>query len=134
MPGGRPSLYDDSYVQALLDYMEAPVNEEFPTIAGFACTVKPCRDTLHEWSKAKDGEGNLKYPQFSDAYKKVKDIQEVNIVQGALSGKYNPTFSIFFMKNNLGWKDKVEQEISGPDGGPIQTQPITFEGVGPSKD
>ncbi len=133
MPAGRPSKYDKKYVNLLLDYMKNPIDETFPTLAGFACTIEPCRDTLHEWSRAKikDENGNLvlKYPEFSDAYKKIKDIQERNIVHGALTGKYNPTFSIFFAKNNLGYKDQQTQEHIGADGGPIQTQNIIFKAM-----
>jgi len=31
---------------------------------------------------------------------------------------------IFDLKNNHGWKDKTEQELTGPDGGPVQIQRI----------
>ena len=30
---------------------------------------------------------------------------------GALMGEYNPTMSIFLMKNNFGYVDKTEQEV-----------------------
>ena len=41
------------------------------------------------------------------------------------------TSMIFWLKNRKKqrWRDKVDQEISGPDGGPIQTQSITFTPV-----
>jgi len=29
---------------------------------------------------------------------------------------------IFSLKNNFGWEDKVQQEISGPEGGPVQLE------------
>jgi hypothetical protein len=56
-----------------------------------------------------------KYPKFLRAVEKAKGIQKHQLIQGAFSGEYNSTFSIFFAKNNCGMKDKVEQEISGLD-------------------
>jgi len=38
---------------------------------------------------------------------------------------------IFDLKNNHGWKDKTEQELTGLDGGPIKTE--TILGVDPSQ-
>ena len=31
---------------------------------------------------------------------------------------------IFDLKNNHGWKDKTEQELTGPDGGPVRIEKI----------
>ena len=36
-----------------------------------------------------------------------------------LKGSHNVAGCIFDLKNNFGYKDKVETEISGPGGGPI---------------
>ncbi len=53
-----------------------------------------------------------KYPKFSEALKRAKGLQEGKVVKNALTNMYNSTFSIFLLKNNFGWKDKVEQEIT----------------------
>jgi hypothetical protein len=52
-----------------------------------------------------------KYPQFSEAIKSAKALQEGKVVKNALQNEYNSTMSIFLLKNNFGWKDKTEQEI-----------------------
>lgn len=51
-----------------------------------------------------------KIEALADSKKKINNILEQIIVNGAMTNKYNPTFSIFNLKNNYGWKDKVETE------------------------
>lgn len=46
--------------------------------------------------------------EFFDTIKRAKTRIEANIEKGALLGIFNPTFSIFNMKNNFGWQDKQE--------------------------
>lgn len=46
--------------------------------------------------------------EFFDTIKKAKTKIEASIEKGALLGVFNPTFSIFNMKNNFGWQDKQE--------------------------
>lgn len=36
---------------------------------------------------------------------------------------------IFDLKNNHGWKDKTEQELSGANGGPIEVREVILRGV-----
>ncbi len=127
-PGGRPSDYDPKYCDELLEYFsvdpyfETPVERQLkngtvvtsikfipsdlPTLAGFACKIGVHRDTLNQWSKD--------HPEFSDAVQKAKEYQEKILVNNALKGLYNPAFSIFFAKNNLGWKDR--QDVTSNDG------------------
>lgn len=129
---GRPTLYKSEYTQRLLDYfdvepyyeritkivtkkgdvIEVPKDEanDFPTLAGFAVLIGVHRDTLHEWSTAENEDGELLYPDFSDAYKRAKDFQEAYIAINGLKGHVNPTFAIFIAKNVLGWTDKLESK------------------------
>jgi hypothetical protein len=138
-PVGRPSLYKDEYVEQLLKFFDvtpfslqvvkdAKGNERtevlagtFPTLARFATKIGVTRDTLYEWSTATDDEGNLKHPDFSYAYKRAKDFQEAILVEGAMAGAFQANFSIFTAKNVLGWRDKIEQELSGPGGAELKT-------------
>jgi hypothetical protein len=45
---------------------------------------------------------------LSDTRKKIINLLEQRIVSGAMQNKFNPTFCIFNLKNNYGWKDKQE--------------------------
>lgn len=131
---GRPSLYDPNYPRMLIehfdkdpyvekikkiitkrgDVIEVPFDEatDFPTLAGFAVKIGVHRDTLHEWANAKNEDGSLKHPDFSDAYKRAKDFQEQFIGINAMKGLVNPAFAIFAAKNILGWRDKHPDEVA----------------------
>lgn len=50
---------------------------------------------------------------FCNTIKRAKQKIENNIEENAMMGILNPTVSIFNLKNNFGWKDKTEQEITG---------------------
>lgn len=135
--GGRPPKYRDEFADQLIEFFNQPPTREvtvrdkqgnettqvlpgfFPTMARFAANIGVCRDTLHDWAHAKDLEGKPRHPRFSDAYKRAKALQEANLVEGTITGAYNSTFAIFTAKNVLGWRDKVEQEITGRDGAPL---------------
>jgi hypothetical protein len=141
---GRPTKYREEFVPMLLEYFSQPpiktvttvdkdgntvektVPALFPTLARFAANIGVTRETLHDWATLKDVSGHLLYPAFSYAYKKAKDLQEANLVEGTLAGGYNSTFAIFTAKNVLGWRDKVEQEITGKDGAPLTGIQVMF--------
>ena len=53
--------------------------------------------------------------KFFPTIKRAKTKIEANIEKGALLGLYNPTFSIFNMKNNFGWQDKQEIDTTHTD-------------------
>ena len=121
---GRPSLYRPEYADQLIYYFENRNYEavairnartgaeeiiyeppRFPTVARFATLIGVSRDTLYEWATGKDDEGNVKHPEFSDAYKRAQDYIEAALIEGAIVGKLNAPFSIFAAKNILGWTD-----------------------------
>jgi len=132
-PKGAPSLFKPEYTQDLIEYfdvepyrvvlkkiptkqghvVEIPMDEanDFPTLAGFAISIGVHRDTLHEWSKATDKNGELLYPHFSDAYKKAKDFQERYLLTNGLKNLINTPWGIFIAKNVLGWRDKQPDEV-----------------------
>jgi hypothetical protein len=136
-PLGRPSLYKEEYADELIKFFDVPAlkieilkdskgNERaevmaatFPTLARFAIKCGVSRDTLYEWATATLEDGSLKHPDFSYAYKRAKDFQEAILVEGAMAGAYQANFSIFTAKNVLGWRDKMEQEITGANGAPL---------------
>ena len=139
-PVGRPSKYEDRFVDELIKffdvepYREMPILDKegntvaikavpnkFPTLSRFASKIGVTRETLWDWATATDDEGNLIHAEFSNAYKVAKEYQESILVEGAMAGAFQANFSIFTAKNVLGWRDKVEQELSGPGGQPLKT-------------
>ena len=139
-PVGRPSVFKEEYADQLLAYFDKEpyerrpildkegnekgsevVPNKFPTLARFATMIGVTRETLHDWATSRNEDESLRYPNFSYAYKKAKEYQEAILVEGALANAYHANFAIFTAKNVLGWRDKVEQEITGADGAPLVT-------------
>lgn len=73
------------------------------TISGLAVWLDCDRKTLLNYEEKE---------KFFPTIKRAKTRIEASIEQGALMGIYNPTFSIFNMKNNFGWKDKQEVDTT----------------------
>lgn len=139
---GRPTTYDEKYCEEIVTYFDVEpfvskeiqiVNKDgsvgtkevkesvsLPTMAGFAVKLGVCRDTLNEWAS--------KHKEFSAAIKKAKACQERILLENGLNGGYDRTVAIFALKNLADWKDKIQQEVSGPDGGAIPVSlNITFK-------
>ena len=113
--GGRPTKYKPEYCQDMIDYFRN--HSGFPTFEHFAvegCDVHP--ETLINWAES--------HEDFFEATKKAKAIQKHRLCEGAFSGELNPTFSIFFAKNNCGMVDKQEVKADLQLGGPILTNII----------
>lgn len=69
--------------------------------------VGVCEDTIHEWKNT--------FPEFSEAYKKGKSAKLLFYETRAIEAAFDPIgkpvntgLLCFLMKNQIGWKDKVE--------------------------
>lgn len=74
------------------------VANKLPTFEKFAVMIGVCRDTLDQWKK--------EHAEFSDTYKKCKDLQKDMLNDLAMRGFYNPTYTIFVAKNITDMTDK----------------------------
>lgn len=140
-PGGRPTKYDPKYCEELLAFFDvdpwtleekvmtrrdgSEVSEavrlptRLPTFERFAHKIGVHVDTMIEWANKKDEAGNLVHPEFSEAYKRAKQLQKDLLVENGLQGLYNTPWSIFLAKNITDLRDKQEHEHTGKDGAPI---------------
>lgn len=133
MPAGRPMMYDtaeemqrliDLYFLACkahqsdnADYLVGlsvdelliinDIDDVFPTVSGLGYVLGLSRQGLLNY------EGR---EEFVDTIKRAKQRIEASLEQ-RLAGQ-SPAGTIFNLKNNFGWKDQQQQEISGPNGGP----------------
>jgi len=89
-----------------------------PSISGIAYTLGMTTEAFRNYEQ-KD--------EFLVTVKRAKQRVEMSLEQ-RLAGTA-VTGSIFSLKNNFGWKDKTESELSGPNGGPVQLADVTFVGV-----
>lgn len=113
---GRPRLYDDAKVFA--DQVDAyfalcAQDEKRPTLSGLSYALGfEDRETFSNY--AGYGEG------FSRTVKRAK-LLIADWLEQRLTDKNTFTPGIIFdLKNNHGWKDTSQQEVSGPNGGPVQ--------------
>lgn len=78
------------------------------------------RQTIHNWCKT--------HPEFFDAIKRGEAGRTFKLERDLLTAKDGPTVTsrIFALKNAAPeeWKDKHQAEITGKDGGPIETTSI----------
>lgn len=103
---GRPKLYED------VEPMEKNIEKYFKecdkkdkpyTVSGLAYALDMDRRSLLNYSKDE---------KFFPTIKKAKQKIEQQLEEKGLMGTSNATFTIFNLKNNFGWVDKQEQEIT----------------------
>jgi hypothetical protein len=112
MPAGRPPKFKtpEDMQQAIDQYFAQCNDDNPPLISGLAYHLDMATESLRRY-----GEND----EFSAIVKKAKQRVEIAVEKNLHSSAC--TGSIFWLKNNAGYKDKTEQELSGPDGGPIKT-------------
>ena len=105
-PGGRPPKYrNPEEMQVIIDryFAECAGNKTPVTMAGLAYALGMTTRALLEYAK-KD--------KFLPTIKEARQFVESSVETLLLSGNH-AAGAIFWLKNNAGWKDKVETEHSG---------------------
>ena len=105
---GRPRAFKsveeiEEKINAYFNYCEE--KEKPYTMSGLAYYLEISRQTLVNYSY-KD--------EYFDTIKKARDRIQMQLEENALSNNANPTFTIFNLKNNFGWKEQseIKQSIS----------------------
>ena len=103
---GRPLKFETPEI------LEEKINEYFkqceekglkPLITELALYLDTTRETLCDYNE-KD--------EYSYSIKKAKLRCQVALERNLVEGKVNPTGTIFNLKNNYGWRDKNETDIT----------------------
>lgn len=122
-PVGRPSKYDPAFCEALIEFMGKGYS-----LTAFAGEIGVARSTINEWM--------AEHHEFSEATRVGQAKRTRALETTLLAGESGPkvTGHIFALKNAdpEGWKDKVQQELSGPEGGPIPFKAVEWRVVDPS--
>jgi hypothetical protein len=117
MAGGRPSKYSDELCRKARLYVKggyAEAGDVVPQIAGLACELGIRRETIYAWVQEPDKE------EFSNIVAECLSAQERKLFNGSLSGDLNPAISKLMLTKH-GYSERIQQEVSGADGGPIKT-------------
>jgi hypothetical protein len=116
---GRPTKYKAEFAELAMNYCLLGATD--PEIAGF---LGVGLRTVMDWKKA--------HPDFAEAMNHGKAHADAKMIGAAyrsgLAG--NATIQIFWLKNRLGWRDRVDHAIGGIDGKPIDLN-LTVEFVKP---
>jgi hypothetical protein len=114
MPGGRPTEYNQEVVDAAWDYVDnyADHGHAVPSVVGLCKVINRGKSTLYDWAKDKDKE-------FSDILAAINENQELVAFNKSLTNEYNSTIAKLLLGKH-GYSEKQQQEISGPDGGPVE--------------
>ena len=124
-PDGRPSTLPDC-IDPATEYVEGGYlehDEIYPSIAGLAVFLKKSRETIHKWARENE--------QFSDIVTRLMAKQEKILANSGLKGETNSTITKLLLTKH-GYSDKVENALTGADGGPVQIQEIKRVVVDPS--
>lgn len=82
-------------------------------------SITPSQTNFCEWLEANRSPVTVRTiynalnKYFPDVKKDYEQLQSDLLAEGAMTGKYNPTMTIFTLKNWCNWRDKQETEISG---------------------
>ena len=93
---GRPVKYDPSFVDEVLSLGPAYKTE-------IALHLWVHVDTIHDWCK--------KYPEFSYAVERAKQLDEVRTLNGGLNGTLNASMAKFKMGGIHGIVEKTETKM-----------------------
>lgn len=117
---GRPTKLTSELIERARGYLDSCVDDiegkkvNLPSVEGFADWLRVSDSIIYDWAKIND--------EFSDTLEKIKRAQKNKLVNNGLAGTYNPTIAKLILSSNHGMVEKTASELTGKDGGPIQTE------------
>lgn len=112
MPAGRPSDFQESYGEEILSLMATGLS-----LAAAAADLGIHRQRVYDWLKS--------HPEFADTIRLAQVKRQLFLERRLLSAEAGPvvTSTIFALKNAgpEDWREKIDHELTGANGGPIKT-------------
>ena len=110
-----------------LKWTDMEINQFIDKVYTYVVDNKDCNTLVEAITESVQYEAILRHFKRNETIdftpiKKAKDIIKHRIIDNGLKNKFNPTMSIFILKNNHDMKDKQEREHSGS----INIPPIEF--------
>lgn len=127
MTAGRPTYYSDETVRQAKEYLQnyKDHGDAVPSVAGLSIFLQRSRSTLYEWAKDADKK------EFSDILDQINATQEKVALSNGLTGDFNSTI-VKLLLGKHGYHDKVDQELTGKGGEPIQWNLVGVASAGRS--
>lgn len=99
---GRPSKYNEEIQELAEDYLlnYAQDGDLVPTLVGLALHLDVATNTIYNWA-------NENNPEFLRVFTRLEQMQHRKLVNGGLSGDYNPAITKMMMTKH-GYSDKQE--------------------------
>lgn len=122
MPAGRPTKYSKEILESSREYLEGgylECEDVIPSIEGLSLYIKIRRSTIYDWRNQEGKE------EFSDILDEILAKQASLCVNQGLKGEFNPTIAKLVLGKH-GYSEKQETAHTGPDGGPVQVQDVSF--------
>ena len=105
----KPTTYTEEFVtiqvQAILDIVMG--DKDIIYIGEVFESLPYSRQRYSEWANT-----FKEVDAISDTIKRIDDILESRVNTAGLKGKANPAMCIFNLKNNYGWRDKTESDLT----------------------
>lgn len=121
MPAGRPSLYKPEYCETVIE-----VGQDGGSLTKMAVECNVDRKTLDDWAAA--------HEEFSAALTRARQLSLMWWEDKAKENVDNPKFNSSLWKMMVGSQHREEYgemkralELTGPNGGPIQTQTTVID-------
>jgi hypothetical protein len=91
------------------------VPKDLPQLEAYARNIGVTFQTLYNWAHEKDDKGNIKRPEFFDAYNVCKQLQKEFLIDNGLMGNYPPASFIFVAKNITDMRDTKDIKLKSED-------------------
>ena len=96
---GRPTLYNSQTPGRVFTYVKNCLQKhKVPTIPGFAMVLGVSERSIYAW--------RTEHEEFMQAIEVLETTQKHLVIDGGLTGKFNPRFAAFILGANHGMSDK----------------------------
>ena len=113
-PGGRPTDYTPEMLDLCRDYIDN-CPDKVPMVVGLCKHINRASSTVYRWAEEEDK------AEFKDILGEIKDLQHLKLINSGLDNEFNSAITKMMMTKH-GYSEKIQQEVSGPNGGAIETK------------
>ena len=113
---GRPTKYNQAIQDKAEEYLSSylKLGELVPTVVGLAIHMDVATNTVYNWATEEK-------PNFLRIFTRVEQLQHRGLVNGGLSGEYNPAITKMMLTHH-GYSDKQQVDLSSTDGSMTPTR------------